>query len=704
MSDSSDSSNDSDSSDLKHNSFFLEHTHLSEQLRKYNHAYYNLDEPLVSDAEYDALYIALENLESQKPALRLPDSLTQTVNASDIFADVLHAQPMLSLNNLFTVDELYKFDKRCQDNLSDATDTLIEYAAELKFDGLALSLRYEQGHLVQAVTRGNGTMGENVTHNAKMISNIPILLTPLDTVQFPELLEIRGEALMTHADFIALNKKQASQQKKLFVNPRNAAAGSLRQLNANLSKQRPLNFYAYAIGEHSLHASLPKTHSDTLKLLQDYGLPVYQLPTVCHTALELHTFFEATLKNRDNLPFDIDGVVYKLNKYTQQVHLGNVSRAPRWAIAHKFPAQEMHTTLLAIDIQVGRTGVLTPVGRLSPVFVGGVTVTNATLHNQTEIQRKQLMIGDTVVVRRAGDVIPEITMAVKELRTHEYIPYHIPYICPACQSPAVADNDSVQIRCSNILNCPAQLKQGIAHFVQRRAMDIEGMGDKIIDTLVNLGWLSSIADIFDPAIINTIRLADLERFGEKRANNLLAAIETAKTRPFDKFLYGLGIRHVGESTARDLAKIFSNLKILEKITLEQLQTIPDIGEVVARSIVNYFSNPAIQQLLVRITSLGVIPTELIHNPVTIQTITTIQPLKQPLLNKSVVITGTLSSMTRDEAAEKLRLLGAKVSGSVSKNTDFLLAGEAAGSKLEKAQSLNVTVVDEDWLATMLHSM
>ncbi len=700
----SNQSNQLKQSNSEQNSFFLEHIRISEQLRQYNHAYYNLDEPLVSDAEYDALYIALEKLESQYPELRPIDSLTQSVNPSDVFADVPHAQPMLSLNNLFTLDELYKFDKRCQDTLSDTTDTNIEYAAELKFDGLALSLRYEQGHLVQAVTRGNGTMGENVTHNARMISNIPKCLTPLDTIELPDVLEVRGEALMTLADFIALNKRQATQQKKLFVNPRNAAAGSLRQLNANLSKQRPLTFYAYAIGEHSLQSDLPKTHTDTLKLLQDYGLPVYQLPSVCYTALELQNFFEATLKNRDKLPFDIDGVVYKLNKYTQQIHLGNVSRAPRWAVAHKFPAQEMHTTLLAIDIQVGRTGVLTPVARLSPIFVGGVTVTNATLHNQTEIQRKQLMVGDTVVVRRAGDVIPEITMAVKELRTGEYIPYYIPQVCPACQSPAIADNDSVQLRCSNILNCPAQLKQGIAHFVQRRAMDIEGMGDKIIDNLVDLGWLSSIADIFDPAIINITRLADLERFGEKKAANLLAAIEAAKTRPFDKFLYGLGIRHVGESTARDLAKTFSNIKVLEKITLEQLQTIPDIGEVVARSIVNYFSNPAIQQLLVRITSFGVVPVEIAHNQAITQTIAITQPLKQPLLGKNIVITGTLLTMSRDEASEKLRLLGAKVSSSVSKNTDFLLAGEAAGSKLEKAQSLNVNIVDEAWLATMLHSI
>jgi DNA ligase (NAD+) len=691
--------NQSNQSNSDQNSFFLEHIRISEQLRQYNHAYYNLDEPLVSDAEYDALYIALEKLESQYPELRPLDSLTQAVNPSDVFADVPHTQPMLSLNNLFTLDELYKFDKRCQDNLSDTTDTNIEYAAELKFDGLALSLRYEQGHLVQAVTRGNGTIGENVTHNARMISNIPKCLTPLDTVELPDVLEVRGEALMTRADFITLNKRQAIQQKKLFVNPRNAAAGSLRQLNANLSKQRPLTFYAYAIGEHSLQSDLLKTHTDTLKLLQNYGLPVYQLPTVCYTALDLQNFFETTLKNRDKLPFDIDGVVYKLNKYTQQIHVGNVSRAPRWAVAHKFPAQEMHTTLLAIDIQVGRTGVLTPVARLSPVFVGGVTVTNATLHNQTEIQRKQLMVGDTVVVRRAGDVIPEITMAVKELRSSEYLPYYIPQLCPACQSPAVPDKDSVQIRCSNILNCPAQLKQGIAHFVQRRAMDIEGMGDKITDNLVDLGWLSSIADLFDPAIINITRLANLERFGEKKAANLLAAIEAAKTRPFDKFLYGLGIRHVGESTARDLAKTFSNLKVLEKITLEQLQTIPDIGEVVARSIVNYFSNPAIQQLLARITSLGVVPVEIAHTQMS-----TTPSSTHFLLGKNVVITGTLPTMSRDQAAEQLRLLGAKISGSVSKNTDFLLAGEAAGSKLEKAQSLNVSIVDEAWLITMLHSI
>jgi DNA ligase (NAD+) len=420
---------------------------------------------------------------------------------------------------------------------------------------------------------------------------------------------------------------------------------------------------------------------------------VYQLPRLCSNADELLSVFADIGAQRDGLPFDIDGVVYKVNDYAQQAALGFVSRAPRWAVAHKFPAQEMQTKLQAIDVQVGRTGVLTPVARLEPVFVGGVTVTNATLHNETEIHRKQLMVGDTVIVRRAGDVIPEVVHAVLHLREGEYKPYALPRSCPACGAATEQDleNDGVQIRCSNALSCPAQLKQGLWHFAQRRAMDIDGLGDKIVDVFVDLGWVRNVADLFDPAVMNLERMSNLERFGEKSASNLLTAIEVAKTRPLSRLLYGLGIRHVGESTARDLASTFGSIDALQTATFDALLAVPDVGEVVAHSVMAYFANPAVQTMLARMTAFGVAPPA--------QTVS--QNTDHPLFGKTVVITGTLPTLGRDEAGEMLRSVGAKVAGSVSKNTHFLLAGEAAGSKLEKAKTLGVAVVDEDWLLKIL---
>jgi DNA ligase (NAD+) len=671
---------------------------LSDLLRRYNHAYYVLDAPLVADAEYDALFQQLQVLEIAHPDLLKEDSPTQCVGGDAVasFAKITHAQPMLSLGNVFSDDELQVFDKRCREILSkesSVAETLLEYTAELKFDGLAVSLRYEYGVLVHAATRGDGFVGENITHNIKTLRNIPLKLNA-NLQAVPRILEVRGEALMTRADFFALNQRQLTKLDKPFVNPRNAAAGSLRQLDPKVSRQRPLVFYAYGIGESSLaiENGLPATHRDALGLLQDYGLPVYQLPTPCKNADDLRNFFAQTAAQRDALPFDIDGVVYKVNHYAHQAALGFVSRAPRWAIAHKFPAQEIQTTLLAIDVQVGRTGVLTPVARLKAVFVGGVTVTNATLHNEAEVQRKQLMVGDTVVVRRAGDVIPEVTMALEHLRTQAYTPYRLPRVCPACQCVALQDSEGegIQIRCSNMLNCPAQLKQGIAHFVHKRAMDIDGMGDKIVDSWVDLGWLTNVADIFDPAIICRERLANLDRFGEKSARNLLAAIDAAKTRPLSRLLYGLGIRHVGESTARDLARTFGSLLALQQASKEALQSVPDVGTVVAESLQNYFANPAVIIMLARLEVLGVVPPAQSHQ----------HNAAHPLFGKTVVITGTLAGVGRDEAAEYLRQMGAKVTGSVSKNTHFLLAGEAAGSKLDKANSLGVAVVDEVWLAQM----
>ncbi len=667
---------------------------LSDTLRRFNHAYYELDTPLVSDAEYDAVFKQLQALEIAHPELLQLDSPTQRVGGEAVaaFGKITHAQPMLSLGNVFSVDELQAFDKRCKDALA-SLNQVCEYTAELKFDGMALSLRYEQGVLVHAATRGDGLVGEDVTHNINTLRNVPLKLKA-NTHPVPSVLEVRGEALMSRLDFAALNKRQLDNGDKVFVNPRNAAAGSLRQLDPNISQQRPLTFYAYGLGESSLalENALPATHLEALARLQSYGLPVYQLPTPCQNADELVAFFDRIAKERDSLPFDIDGVVYKVNPYAQQAALGFVSRAPRWAVAHKFPAQEMHTRLLAIDVQVGRTGVLTPVARLQPVFVGGVTVTNATLHNETEAQRKRLMVGDTVVVRRAGDVIPEVVMALEHLRTQDYVPYHLPRVCPVCQAPAVQDlgGEGVQIRCSNVLNCSAQLKQGITHFVHKRAMDIDGLGEKIVDLWVDLNWLSSVADIFDPTVINFKKLSELERFGEKSAKNVLAAIDAAKTRPLARLLYGLGIRHVGESTARDLATAFGSLSALQQASQEALQAVPDVGEVVAQSIHTYFANPAVVTLLARLNDLGVVP----------PTQTAAHNTAHPLFGKTVVITGTLTGIGRDEAGEQLRQMGAKVASSVSKNTHFLLAGQAAGSKLDKAQSLGVTVVDEAWLAQM----
>ncbi len=663
---------------------------LSATLRRYETAYYVNDAPLVTDAEYDRIFKQLQALEAANPHLLSPNSPTQRVAGLAVaaFTQVTHALPMLSLGNVFDETELRAFDARCKDGLAVET---VGYGAELKFDGLALSLRYEHGQLIQAATRGDGAVGEDVTHNVRTIRNVPLQLTQLTQLTgsgIPEILEVRGEVLMTRSDFAALNKRQAANGEKLFVNPRNAAAGSLRQLDPKITAQRPLTFYVYGIGQHTL-AALPATHSQTLALLQTFGLPVFQLPRLCSNADDLLAVYADFGAQRDGLPFDIDGVVYKVNDYAQQAALGFVSRAPRWAVAHKFPAQEMQTTLLAIDVQVGRTGVLTPVARLEPVFVGGVTVTNATLHNETEIHRKQLMVGDTVIVRRAGDVIPEVVQSVLHLRQRHYKPYALPRLCPACGAATEQDieNDGVQIRCSNALSCPAQLKQGLWHFAQRRAMDIDGLGDKIVDVFVFLGWVHSVADLFYPALLNVERMSHLERFGEKSASNLLAAIEAAKTRPLSRLLYGLGIRHVGESTARDLASTFGSLQALQTASLEALLAVPDVGEVVAQSVLDYFANPAVQTMLARMQTLGVAP------PVQIAS----QNTAHPLFGKTVVITGTLPTLGRDEAGDRLRAVGAKVAGSVSKNTHFLVAGEAAGSKLDKAKTLGVAVVDEAWL-------
>ncbi len=667
---------------------------LSALLRQYEHAYYVLDAPLVTDAEYDRVFKQLQALEAQYPEHLAPDSPTQRVGgaAVDAFSKVTHALPMLSLGNVFDANELDAFVKRCTEGLGVEFDApAMVFGAELKFDGLALSLRYEHGVLVQAATRGDGAVGEDVTHNVKTIRNVPLRLVG---AHVPSVLEVRGEALMNRADFAALNQKQAALGEKLFVNPRNAAAGSLRQLNAKITAQRPLTFYAYGIGQHTL-GDLPPTHAQTLALLADLGLPVYQLPRLCSSAEQLLTVFNEFGTQRDSLPFDIDGVVYKVDSYAQQAALGFVSRAPRWAVAHKFPAQEMQTKLLAIDVQVGRTGVLTPVARLEPVFVGGVTVTNATLHNETEIHRKQLMVGDTVVVRRAGDVIPEVVMAVEHLRQGAYVPYTLPRTCPVCQSGTEQDTagDGVQVRCVNTAACPAQLKQGIWHFAHRRAMDIDGLGDKIVDLFVDLGWVRTVADLFDPDVLNLTRLSGLDRFGGKSASNLLAAIEAAKTRPLARLLYGLGIRHVGESTARDLASTFGSLSALQSASMDALLAVPDVGDVVAHSVQRYFADPAVQAMLARLQALGVAP----------PTMTVSQDTAHPLFGKTVVITGTLPTLGRDEAADKLRSVGAKVAGSVSKNTHFLLAGEAAGSKLDKAKALGIVVVDETVLMQWLES-
>ena len=649
-------------------------------INKFNYQYHTIDNPEVSDSEYDRLFRELKQIENNYPALLTLDSPTQRVGGQvlDKFSQVSHSLPMLSLDNMFNEADLKAFDKRVKDWLnSENTPT---YVAEPKLDGLAISLRYEQGILVQAATRGDGSVGEDVTVNTRTISSIPLKLIGSG---IPEVIEIRGEIFIPKLGFESLNKQQIADGKKPFVNPRNAAAGSLRQLDSRITANRPLEIYCYGLGEIKGLAEMPESHSAAMSMIEKWGCRISPELQKVSSIKACEAYIKQIGERRDTLAYDIDGVVFKVDDLYLQQRLGFVSRAPRWAIAHKFPAQQEMTIVEGIEIQVGRTGALTPVARLNPVFVGGVTVSNATLHNQDEIDRKDIRISDTVIVRRAGDVIPEVVQVVLSKRQENSKPFILPNRCPICDSEAERLEGEVILRCTGGLYCPAQRKEAIKHFVSRKAIDVDGLGDKIIEQLVDKGLVDDPADLFT---LKIGQLSTLERMGDKSAENIINAIDLAKKTKFSSFLYSLGIREVGETTARSLAKHFLTLDALKEADEEVLIGIEDVGPIVAHSIVTFFHQPHNQEVIERLLMAG------LEWPKEQQQLT-----NTVLSGKTVVLTGTLEELSRSEAKEKLLALGAKVAGSVSKNTDYVVAGRDAGSKLTKAEGLGVKVVDESTL-------
>ena len=673
---------------------------LRELLNTYGHQYYVLDAPSVPDAEYDRLFRELQLLEAAHPELLTSDSPTQRVGGKplDAFSSVQHAIPMLSIRTETdtTASGAEHFDERIRKELGlDPSDDLVEYVAELKFDGLAMSLRYEDHVLVQAATRGDGEWGEDVTQNIRTIGQIPLRL-PADA---PKLLEVRGEVYMARADFEALNDRQrtriASGEKneKTFVNPRNAAAGAVRQLDSTIAAQRPLSFFAYGLGDitpQSEGGIAFSSHFDFLLQLKKWGFPVANQTQCVKGAAGLVQFHQAIAQERDALPFDIDGVVYKVNSLEAQQRLGFVTREPRWAVAHKYPAQEELTTVQAIEVQVGRTGKLTPVAKLTPVFVGGVTVTNATLHNEDEARRKDVRVGDTVIVRRAGDVIPEVVSVVLEKRMQDAQLFTMPSHCPVCSSLAIREDGEADYRCTGGLFCRAQRKQAILHFAHRRAVEIEDLGDKLVEQLVDAGIVNTLPDLYK---LGLTALSQLDRMAEKSAANVLAGIEKSKSTTLPKFLFGLGIRHVGEATAKELSRHFGTLDAIMDATLDQLLQVSDVGPTVAQSIRTFFDQAHNREVVEQLKACGVHWKEGVASA----------GASLPLTGQTFVLTGTLQTMGRDEAQAKLEMLGAKVSGSVSKKTHAVVAGAEAGSKLEKAQSLGVTVLDESAFQELLAS-
>lgn len=661
---------------------------LHDALNEHNHRYYVLDDPSVSDAEYDALFHELVALEEANPSLRTEDSPTQRIGSAplDSFDSVVHALPMLSLGNAFSAEDLADFDRQVTERL-DAADT-ITYVAEPKLDGLAVSLRYEHGKLVQGATRGDGKSGENVTANLRTITSIPLILRG---ESIPDVLEVRGEVFMTRAAFEANNKRLHEEGRKLFVNPRNAAAGGLRQLDSKKTAMRKLSIYCYSLGE-VIGGEVPDTQYDLLTWLQSFGFPTNPETKRCAGHAACYAYYESLAKKRASLSYDIDGVVFKVDELRLQLELGHRARAPRWAIAQKFPAEEASTQLLEVDWQIGRTGALTPVARLEPVFVGGVTVTNATLHNIDEIERKDVRVGDTVIVRRAGDVIPEIARVVLESRKRGAGKVRLPSTCPVCASPILRADGDVVARCSGGLVCGAQLREGIKHFASRRAMDIDGLGDKLVEQLADAGLLNSYADIFS---LSVEQVAQLPRLAEKSAQNLINAIATAKNTTLARFLFALGIREVGETTAASLAAHFKTLDALMAANDEQLQSVNDVGPVAAASVHAFFSESNNVDMVLSMINAGV------SFPAPDAAESAATEVEQTLTGNTYVLTGTLEDMTRDEAKALLQQLGAKVSGSVSKKTTALIAGEKAGSKLTKAESLDVPVLDDAGLRELL---
>jgi DNA ligase (NAD+) len=656
---------------------------LRDLINKYNYLYYSADNPEVTDSEYDRLLNELKQLETEHPELLTADSPTQRVGgaALDKFDQVTHALPMLSLDNVFDEEELKAFDQRVRDWLNTSGNQV--YAAEPKLDGLAISLRYEKGILVQAATRGDGAVGEDVTANVRTIATIPLKLTGND---IPDVIEIRGEIFIPKAGFEELNSQQRADDKKPFVNPRNAAAGALRQLDSKVTASRPLEIYCYGLGEIQ-GMDKPVSHSQAMRLIAGWGCrisPELEQVTGVQGCLD---YIQQLGTRRESLPYDIDGVVLKVDNIQLQQRLGFVSRAPRWAIAHKFPAQQEMTIVEDIEIQVGRTGALTPVARLKPVFVGGVTVSNATLHNQDEIDRKDVRVGDTVIVRRAGDVIPEVVQVVMSKRPEDTVQFTIPTECPICDSEVERIEGEAIARCSGGLFCPAQQKEAIKHFSSRKAMDVDGLGDKLVEQLVDEGLISDVADLFQ---LTVEQLSTLERMGAKSAVNLVNGLQTAKQTKLARFLFSLGIREVGEATARSLASNLFTLDALKVADEALLVEIEDVGPVVAHHIVTFFHQSHNQEVMSRLLDAGVTwPAE--------QKIAA----DSMLSGKIIVLTGTLEHMSRSEAKDKLLALGAKVSGSVSSKTDFVVTGRDAGSKLTKAEKLGITVVDEktmmEWL-------
>ena len=653
------------------------------KIAQYDYEYYVLDAPSVSDNEYDGVYRQLVALETKFPELISPDSPTQRVSgsASELFGNVAHRQAMLSLNNVFDTDSLIAFDKRIREGLGIET---VEYAVEPKFDGLAVTLTYENGQFVQGATRGDGYTGENVTHNLRTIRAIPKKLALANP---PNLLEVRGEVLMLKRDFERLNAAQAKANAKLFANPRNAAAGSLRQLDSKITAARPLSFFAYGLGEANGIPDL-KSHAEAMDYLERLHFPVSDLRATVSGYAGMQAYYDRIGLAREQLAFDIDGVVYKVNAFAQQNELGFVSRAPRWAIAHKYPAEEATTVVEDITVQVGRTGAITPVARLKPIFVGGVTVTNATLHNEDEMRRKDIRIGDTVIVRRAGDVIPEVVAVLIENRPSTARVFKMPISCPECQSHIERLEGEAVARCTGGLYCPAQRKQAITHFASRRAMDIEGLGEKLVNQLVDADILQSVADIYR---LNLDELASLERMAQKSAQNVINAINKSKNTTLARFIYGLGIRNVGEATAKDLANHFGNLDKVMQADVASLLQVNDVGPIVAASILQFFAEPHNVQAIESMINMGVTWPEHAGK----------QTVDGVLLGKTFVLTGSLPNLSRDEAKALIEAAGGKVSGSVSKKTDYVVAGAEAGSKLEKAISLGVKVIDEAELQSLL---
>ena len=678
---------------------------LRKTLQEHAYRYYVLDEPSLPDAAYDRLFQSLQALEKEFPDLVTPDSPTQRVGGQVLegFATVRHARPMLSIRTETDTQAsgAENFDARIRRELALGTEAAeVEYVTELKFDGLAMSLRYENGFLVQAATRGDGETGEDVTQNIRTIPSIPLALpSTRSALAVPAVLEVRGEVYMRRDDFESLNERQRQRiasglkGEKTFVNPRNAAAGAVRQLDPGIAAQRPLSFFAYGLGDVTppdAGGPVWQSHFEMLMALRDWGFPVAEQTACVQGASGLIAFHQRIGALRDSLPYDIDGVVYKVNSLALQAQLGFVTREPRWAVAHKYPAQEQLTVVQAIEVQVGRTGKLTPVAKLQPVFVGGVTVTNATLHNEDEARRKDVRVGDTVVVRRAGDVIPEVVSVVLEKRLHESQWFTMPRQCPVCDSLAVREEGEADYRCTGGLFCSAQRKQAMLHFAQRRAMDIEDLGDKLVDQLVDAGLVQSLPDLYR---LELATLAPLERMAEKSALNVLASLARSKSTTLPRFLFGLGIRHVGEATAKDLARHFGSLDALMAASVDQLLQVRDVGPVVAHSLRTFFDQPHNREVVEQLRACGVHWAEGPPTP----------GANLPLAGKTYVLTGTLPTLSRDQAKEMLEAAGAKVAGSVSKKTHGVIAGAEAGSKLEKALELGIPVLDEAGLMALVQS-